>query len=120
MKAHIIEILEPRIAPATLVNATTVTYNDVDGDLVTVKVSKGALAESNFTFTTPFADNGPQILRLLDLQNSASFSKAGIAITAKRTAAGGDGHVNVGFIDASGTDLGAVKIPGDLGKIEAG
>ena len=33
---------------------------------------------------------------------------------------GGDGFVNVGRIDATGLDVGAVKIAGDLGQIDAG
>ena len=37
----IIELLESRIAPATLVDAHTVTYTDVDFDTVTVKISTG-------------------------------------------------------------------------------
>jgi hypothetical protein len=33
---------------------------------------------------------------------------------------GGNGFVNIGFIDAAGVDLGAVTLPGDLGRIAAG
>jgi hypothetical protein len=102
------------------VNPTTVTYTDVDGDLVTVKINKGALTEADFTFNNAFNTTGPQVLQLLDLHNSGPLSKANLSITAKRTAAGGDGRVNVGFIDASGTDLGTVIVAGDLGRIEAG
>ena len=40
------EPLESRIAPATLVNPTTVTYTDVDFDLVTIKSSKGTFADA--------------------------------------------------------------------------
>jgi hypothetical protein len=35
-----VEQLETRLAPATLVNHNTVTYRDVDGDSVTVSISK--------------------------------------------------------------------------------
>jgi hypothetical protein len=34
-----IEPLETRIAPATLVNPTKLTYTDIDGDKVTVTIS---------------------------------------------------------------------------------
>jgi hypothetical protein len=34
------EPLEGRIAPAVLLNATTIQFTDTDGDLVTVKFSK--------------------------------------------------------------------------------
>ena len=36
----LIEFLEPRIAPATFINAFVVTFTDVDGDLVKVRSSK--------------------------------------------------------------------------------
>jgi hypothetical protein len=118
-----IEPLEIRIAPATLVNPQTVTYTDVDGDDVTVKTTKGTFVlGANILFID--ADPGPDVreqLQLIDMQNSMTFAGASITITAKRSLAnGGDGLVNVGFIDASGTDLGAVTVDGDLGRIEAG
>src|SRR6188768_3190645 len=107
MKAlHSIELLESRIAPATLVNPTTVTYTDVDFDLVTVKISKGTFTDPNvstddFTFTGIPAFG--QRLVLIDLSNDGTmFDGATLTITATRTAGGGDGHVNVGFIDSSG------------------
>ncbi len=42
---NFLEALEDRIAPATLLNPTTLVYTDVDGDAVTVKVSKEILPE---------------------------------------------------------------------------
>jgi hypothetical protein len=50
----------------------------------------------------------------------ASFSGAKITITAKPSPLGGDGLVNVGFLDATGVDLFKVRIHGDLARIEAG
>ena len=38
-----IEMLESRIAPASLVSSKVLTYHDADGDLVTVTFSKGLL-----------------------------------------------------------------------------
>src|SRR6516225_2771332 len=35
-----VELLETRLAPATLVNPTTITYQDTDGDVVTLRLSK--------------------------------------------------------------------------------
>jgi hypothetical protein len=127
-----IEPLEPRIAPAVFA-----MFADVDGDLVTVSISKG----------TPPSATGPgdadivlspirvvdgeaasQLLRI-NLMGNQVFKGANITVTATPQdfdddgVLDGDGLVNVGFIDASGfggIDLGAVKIEGDLGKLVAG
>jgi hypothetical protein len=114
-----LEVLEDRLAPAVLVNPTTVTYQDVDGDTVTVHVSKGSLTQANFTFNSPFSFNAPQQLQLIDLR-SAQFQGANLSVTAVRSVQGGDGFVNVGEIDATGVDLGAVSVHGDLGKAAPG
>ncbi|MBO0701067.1 MAG: hypothetical protein J2P46_21910, partial [Zavarzinella sp.] len=42
-----LEPLEPRHAPATLVSPTTVTYQDADGDNVTVVLSRPVLTPGN-------------------------------------------------------------------------
>jgi len=115
-----LEVLEDRMMPAVLVNPTTLTYQDVDGDTVTVTVTRGTLDQTNFTFDGAFADSGPQQLRLVDLRG-AEFQGSDLSITAVRSATnGGDGFVNVGRIDGSGVDLGAVVVDGDLGAIDAG
>jgi hypothetical protein len=114
-----LEALEDRLAPAVLVN-NTLTYQDVDGDNVTVQVSKGTLAQNDFTFNSPFANTGPQQLQLLNL-TSPQFQGANLSVTAVRSAVhGGDGFVNIGEIQAIEVDLGAVTVQGDLGKILAG
>ena len=109
-------------AVAPTISGKTTTFTDVDGDLVTVKVSKGALAAGDFTLLHPLGAvaGGAQLVKL-DVTGDANFLPgAAITITAKRGPLGGDGHVNVGAIDATGIDLGAVSIPGDLGRIDAG
>ncbi|HEV7404864.1 MAG TPA: hypothetical protein VGO11_18120 [Chthoniobacteraceae bacterium] len=119
-----IEILEARIAPATLVNPTTVTYTDVDGDLVTVKTSLGTLVLTNpnggandtFTFTAPNSAGGQQ-LQLIDFHNGG-FDGANLTITVVKKPAG-DGLANVGSINSTGHFLGTVTVPGDLGQIDA-
>jgi hypothetical protein len=114
-----IEPLEARVAPATLsADGRTVTYVDLDGDIVTVKTSKGTFdLATNFEFAGVF---GIESITRLNLENTAEFSGANITITAKRSPGGGDGLCTVGFIDASGTDLGKVVVDGDIGRIEAG
>ncbi len=94
------------------------TFTDVDGDLVTVKTSKGTFEEGDFVFA-PRGDllNGAQ-LTALTLDDG--FTGANLSFTAKRDLFSGNGFVNVGFIDAHGVSLGAVSVKGDLGAIDAG
>ena len=91
-----IEPLEPRIAPATFVNPTTITYHDVDGDLVTVKLSKPLLADiatasQIFHFDTGAfvasvtPDTTAQQLQLVDFTGiSGVASGVGLTVTVDR------------------------------------
>ena len=94
----------------------------MDGDLVTIKVSKGTLALAGITKTGSGLGEQLQNLSLTD----DSFNGASVSITAKPHAlvAGGpirgDGSVNVGEISGGGNSLGAVAVAGDLGRITAG
>ena len=108
-----IEPLELRIAPAAVFK-----FTDVDGDDVTVTASTGTLDEGvQLLFS---AASGPRQLQTLVL-TSDEFAGANISIIAKRSPAnGGDGLVNVGYINAAGVDLGAVLVDGDLGAVDAG
>lgn len=99
-------------------------FFDVDGDLVTIKVSKGSLTPEDFQLiASPFFAEEGQLLRI-DLTNNgldlAEFAKANISITARPYGGFGDGRVNVGYIDASGLDLGTVLVDGDLARITVG
>jgi len=121
-----LEELESRLAPATLLNSSTVTYTDLDGDAASVHLSKGLLNTGDvgnvFTFNNSFASSGPQQLQLLDLIALVGPPANGLSvtITAVPAAAGSDGLVNVGFIEAAGLNLGTVTVHGDLGRIDAG
>ena len=119
----LIEPLEVRIAPAMatlqIVDAHTATYTDVDGDLVTVKVSKGTLDSGGANFIGTASGMGDQ-LQQLDLTD-VQFAGANVTITAAPPMTGpGDGFVHIGYLDATGFDLGIVTIHGDLGAIDAG
>ncbi len=130
-----IELLEDRIAPATLISPTVVTYEDADGDSVTVKFSKPILATKTIANSVLVFDTGavflpgdsgiitgPQQLETIDL-TMAGVDVSGISVTvkAKHSAMlGGDGYANVGAINAPNLDLGTVSIQGDLGHITAG
>lgn len=99
----------------------TVVYRDVDGDTVTVKTNKGALTREMFTMSHPVGavDRG-QHLDMLDLTSGGQdFSGANITISVKKGKTG-DGRASIGAIDATGIDLGTVKITGNLNTIDAG
>ncbi|MHA3772755.1 Calx-beta domain-containing protein [Verrucomicrobiota bacterium sgz303538] len=128
------------------VDAQTVQWIDVDGDLVTLKVSKGALFSNNLKWLTntsgaiAISPNGGRTLQTLDLTptiGATQFQGANITITAERQPGFtgdvngelGDGRVNIGYVKAGnfvndgsfyGVDLGTVKIDGDLGRIDVG
>jgi hypothetical protein len=123
--------LESRQTPATLVSPTTLTYQDVDGDNATVKLSKPLLTSATvagnvFTFDTG-AVNGdnshPQQLQSIDLTQLPAGAATGVSVTVTATRSpttGGDGFAAVGLVNATGINLGSVTIHGDLGRILAG
>ena len=116
-----IEPLEARIAPAGMVTLAvspdghTATYTDVDGDHVTLKISLGTLTPGLFTGVASGA--GDQ-LQTLDM-SGGGFDKASLTFSVAKVA-GGDGLANVGYLNSTGHDLGAVTVKGDLGQIDAG
>jgi len=112
----IIERLEERIAPAVLiVNTHTAKYTDVDGDKITIYINKGTLTGADFvSVSTGLGDQ----LQEINLTNPL-FNGTNLTISALKSKTG-DGLVNVGLINATGNDLGVVKIAGDLSSIEAG
>lgn len=105
-----LEPLEARIAPAAFV-----TYTDVDGDLVKITASTGPLDLADLTL----AGGDAGILQRFNL-TAAGFDGAKITFTVTKKLPGGDGLANVGFIDATGRDLDAVIVKGDLARIIAG
>lgn len=115
-----IEPLESRIAPAGVFLAT-----DIDGDAVTIKTSRGTNAQLAAAIHTTASGLGVTIdmidLSAIDSNNHSIFAGGSLTITAKRTAAGGDGYVNVGTISAGwGTVLGAISVSGDVQAITEG
>ncbi len=117
-----IELLETRIAPAGIITITpdgkTATWDDIDGDKATLKITKGILTDALFTKDQTFT-NGLLVtkLNLTDVQ----FKGTGVSLASKRDPrTGGDAQVNIGYIDATGQPLGVVKLSGDLGRIDAG
>jgi hypothetical protein len=104
-----IEPLESRIAPAVIV-----AYTDIDGDIVRIVDSSNTLTLAALTLSGGAAGQ----LQELDL-TAPGFAGADISFSIVRRP-GGDGLAHVGFIDATGNDLGKVGVRGDLGRIVSG
>ncbi len=127
-----IEVLESRIAPATLVDTRTVTYKDLDsGGLVTVKFSKDILENVEtanrilkFSSGSVMGEAEPsaagqslQLINIAALTTGNSNVAIGVSITVEEQ---GEAKADVGAIYAPGIPLGAVSIDGDLGRIVVG
>jgi|GEM_PF-1043655 len=103
------------IQPTFSADHKSATFHDVDGDLVTVKVTKGDLTTADFDLV-----GSNDHASFLSLKLPGSFAGANVTISAKATLAGGDGHVNLGTFDATGIDLGVVTIGGNVERFTAG
>ena len=101
--------------PDPVITPLLATWTDVDGDRVALKVSTGDLTTATFAF---LAIGPGEQLHSLDL-SGGGFDGANITVSVAR-AATGDGLVNIGYLKSTNHDLGAVVIPGDLGRIDAG
>src|SRR5262245_66668556 len=103
-----VESLESRDAPARLVNGTTLTYQDIDGDSVTVTFSKAILNASNANSIFSFGQgnvNGSnstkQQLLEINLDGVAGATGTTITTCAARSALGGNGFAALGEINAA-------------------
>jgi hypothetical protein len=119
-----LEPLESRRTPATIVNGSTVTFTDTDGDTAEVVLSKNILTVGNVVNVLKFDTGGitgnnstSQQLQEIDLSGIPGV--ASVAVFATSKAPGGDGKVNVGWVNDL-NDAGTVSISGDLGRITAG
>ena len=101
-------------------NLKSATWTDVDGDLVTLKLSRPSETLLTTAFHLLAKSATDRRAQLLSLTLDSDFDGADVSITVTKRAPGGDGKVNVGFIDATGVDLGNVIVGGDLGRIDAG
>lgn len=109
--------LAPLVGTASA-NGKSLTFRDVDGDIVTIKTTKGRLSAANLTGYQTGGPNGAGLFQKLSLD--ATFTGANLTITAKPSADGGNGFVNLGWLDATGVDLGTVNIAGDVARVTAG
>jgi hypothetical protein len=123
-----LEPLDIRATPATMVNSTTLTYQDADGDSVKVVFGKALLtagdANSIFKFDTGNVNGSNSTKQqLLEIDLAPITIAPGTTVTVTAAASptnGGDGMAAIGEINATGINIGAVNIQGDLGKIAAG
>lgn len=106
-----IEPLEARIAPAS------VTFTDVDGQIATVVSSLGSASALENALVLAAEGSGFR-LQKLDLAGEPAFEGAKIKIL--KGTRDDAAVVDVGYIDATGIDLGKVTVDGDLGQIDAG
>lgn len=142
----LIEPLEARIAPATVLNPYTVTFTDENGDTAVIKTSRPIFQNATLTGDvlgfSAGAVSGTQSLDYIDFTgtnaSSADAAKiqalaSGINLTVKVLPRAGRANlpVDVGYIKAAdfnfnqfqvtnGVDLGVVTIDGNLGHIDAG
>ena len=107
--------LEDRSTPA----AAFVTFPDHDGDLVRITASKSGVVAPPLDLTDLTLSGGASGQLLMLNLIEPGFEDAKIVISATKKP-GGDGLVNVGYINAVFRDLDQVVINGDLGKIIAG
>jgi hypothetical protein len=138
-----IEPLEDRIAPATIINPYTVTYQDQSGDTAVIKISKplftSVKAAQNIlqwvdvngnTLTENYTGNGTaEGLQNMNLLGRTDAQGMNISVTTLPQVGVGDLTVNVGEIDAMflknnqatlNIALGSVYVQGNLGEINAG
>lgn len=134
-----IEPLEARIAPASLIDARTIAFTDIDGDEVKIVFSKDVfvgtetaqLTKANEVFKFSTGDVAHEVatqqqLQLIDFTKfptsaatGSSMNGVGMTIIATQKD-GGNGLVDVGAIKATGVSVGKLVIDGDLGQIDAG
>jgi hypothetical protein len=105
------------VTPSFSNGGKTATFTELDGDLITVSVTQGSLMNATFQLLQPGSSDGARF-SLLDLD--AGSAGGNLTITATPTDAGGDGLVQLGFLDASGMDLGKVTIDGNLESVTIG
>ena len=124
-----LEILEDRTVPATLVDAYTLTYQDIDGDMVKVQLSKPLLLPDNvnsiFAFTRSGVtgnNNTRQRLAWIDLNFPEAEDVEGLnlSVYVTKLASRSDGQAHVGGLQCLGRTLNSVNIHGDLGYYNLG
>jgi hypothetical protein len=120
-----LEQLETRLTPATLVDPFTVTYQDLDGDQVQVRISKPLLvdmatADQVCKFNVGSVDGSSAVRQHLQELDITPLNQNFMDVSVTVLRRGGNGHADVGYLNATERDLNVVRIDGDLGRITAG
>lgn len=120
------------------VDTRSLRYVDEDGDLATIKITKGVLSAATLTFGPVNQSTGGRTLQLIDFTtNPALFDGTELRITVEpqtgfaTSGRATDGRVDVGYIRGAipdtntlqftrGIDFTNIVVPGDVGKITAG
>jgi len=111
LRASGIEMLESRIAPASVLHLT-----DANGDIITLTTSLGTLTD--IMINTTLLPDGHHDQFTVNLFQSM-FNGTNLTVTVRK-GPHGDGQLANLIVDADGNNLGAVSIAGDLGYITAG
>ena len=111
------------LAPFTIaLNARRAVFTDADGDLISLKVSKGTLAPGDFILHA--AGLGARLVLLNLSDDGREFSGSNITLTATPQEIDGvlrgNGRADLGTLEATGVRLGTVSISGTLDVINAG
>lgn len=110
-------IQRPESLESRRVLAAAATIVDVDGDVATIRSSRGEFSDLVGAITSFPSGVGSQLSRI-DL-SSPVFAGTKLQISITRRDLSGDGFINIGEI-LSPHDLSSVAVAGDLGKIDVG
>ncbi|MFM8577856.1 MAG: hypothetical protein ACKOCN_03505 [Planctomycetaceae bacterium] len=110
-------IQRPESLESRRVLAAVATIFDVDGDLATIRSSRGQFSDLVGAITSFSSGAGNQLSRI-DL-SSPVFAGTKLQISITQRDPSGDGIINIGEILAP-HDLSSVTVAGDLGRIDVG
>lgn len=114
------DVLETRLAPATLVNPNTVIYRDQANQLVTVTISKPVFEAGTindvFKFNQGTVNGNTNQLQRLDLLTLTDLPAQGATLTITTETR----LTEIGRIDATSLDLAAIKVNGFVDEVDVG
>jgi hypothetical protein len=98
-----------------------VTFQEADGDIVTIKLKGGQIAPGNISLDSDGNISVIDLTSFASLANAAGGKPINLSVSVKAGSGGsGNGLAKVGFLNANGVGLGNVSLQGDLGQIVAG
>lgn len=101
--------------------ATSVVFRDVDGDQVTISLTGAKLQAGDITFASDGSIAEIDLTRFAPGGPNAALKPLNLTIGVKTPKGGpGDGLVQIGLLNATGVDLGTVKVFGNVERILGG